>query len=140
MNRHRYPMQSLYADYGRAAVGIAITTVPMVMADISGIAGTIIGLLAAVFIVYGARTAFRQLTVYEVSDQGLRAIGPLGRAIAWGDLTDVQLRYYSTRRDSENGWMQLKVFSAHGNLSLDSTLEGFEELILRAVQVAETRG
>ncbi len=140
MNQHRYPLPSLYADYARAALGIAVTGIPMVMADLSGIAGTIVGLLAVVFIAYGARTAMRQFTVYEVSDQGIRAIGPLGRAIAWADLTDVQVRYYSTRRDNENGWMQLKVFAAQGNLSLDSSLEGFDELILRAVRVAETRG
>src|SRR3546814_11929791 len=49
-------------------------------------------------------TLFRSV---EVGDRGIVARGPLGGAIAWPDLEDLRLRYYSTRRDRTQGWMHM---------------------------------
>ena len=140
MSYHRYPRSTLLADYGRALGGLVIIGIPMVAADLSGWAGIVVGSLAALFLVYGLRTGIRHLTSIDVSEHGIRTIGPIGRAIAWDDMNDVRLRYYSTRRDRRGGWMQLKVSSqAGGKIGFDSSLEGFQDVLEYIVEAAAMR-
>ena len=140
MSHHRYPRKSLLADYARAAVGIAVIGVPMVLADLSGFVGLLVVALWALFAAYGARTAIRHLTTVEVSEIGIRTLGPLAREIPWEELRDIQLRYYATRRDRVGGWMQLKVRGAGGSISLDSTLDGFDDVLAWVAEAAHGRG
>jgi hypothetical protein len=140
MSLHRYPRKSLLADYARAAVGVGVIGVPLVLADLSGLVGLPIITLWALFAAYGVRTAIRHLTTVEVSEIGIRTLGPLGRAIPWEELGDIRLRYYATRRDRVGGWMQLKVRGAGGRISLDSTLDGFDEVLARVAEAAHGRG
>ena len=42
----------------------------------------------------------------EVSDEALRTHGPFGKTVPWTTLDDVQLRYFSTRRDRAKGRAQ----------------------------------
>lgn len=136
MSYHRYPQKSLYADYGRSAVGTILTGIPIIVADLSMVPGLLIGALVLLFLVYGLRTARRHLTVIDVSEIGVRELGPLGSAIPWEELREVQLRYYSTRRDRKDGWMQLKVVGAGGKIGIDSTLEGFDAVVRHVAEAA----
>ena len=70
----------------------------------------------------------------------MESILEIGRAIAWDDMNDVRLRYYSTRRDRRGGWMQLKVTSqAGGKIGFDSSLEGFQDVLEYIVEAAAAR-
>ena len=109
MSYHRYPRKALLADYARSAAGVAVAGVPLVAADLSLVPGLLVGSLVLLFLIYGLRTALRQLRVVDVSEIGIRELGPLGGAIPWDELRQVQLKYYSTRRDSKSGWLQLKL-------------------------------
>jgi hypothetical protein len=51
----------------------------------------------------------------------------------------LRLDYYSTRRDGEGGWMQLRLGDARRTIRIDSGLEGFAELVGEAARAAARR-
>ena len=53
----------------------------------------------------------------------------------------MKLSYFSTKRDRSGGWMQLVVGSAGGRaVKVDSSLDGFYDIVERAARAAESRG
>jgi hypothetical protein len=140
MSVHRYPASALVADYGRAGVGFALTGLPVLFLDPAPAFAWCLGVLAVVFAAFGARTALRQFTSYELSDDGLVARGPWPGRIAWNEIEAVKLRFFSTKRDRKQGWMQLDLKAAHGRIRVDSTLEDFHLIARRAVDAAQARG
>ena len=98
---------------------------------------------AALFLVYFGRTVCRQLTHIELDETGIRVMGPavglLSAAIRWADLCSLRLDYYSTRRDGEGGWMQLRLGDARHTIRIDSELDGFAELVGAAARAAARR-
>lgn len=137
---HRYPFSEIGADYLRAAAGLALTAGPLLFADLLPAIAIVLAGLALLFAGYGLRTYWRQQTAVEVSDEALRTLGPFGKTVPWTTLDDVQLRYFSTRRDRAKGWMQLTVKGQEATIRLDSTLEAFEDVTRRVVVAAEQRG
>ena len=95
---------------------------------------------AALFAVYTVRTLLRQLTVFHSGEQGIAAHGPLASAIAWRDLADLRLRYFSTRRDRKDGWMQLTLRGGGRTMRLESPLIGFADIADRAADAARANG
>ena len=100
--------------------------------------------LAVLFLIYGLRTLQRQVTVAELDETGLHthvaALSTLDRAVRWQSLQDMQLKYFSTRRDRGEGWMQLVLKGASGTVRVDSNLDGFEDIIRRTYAAAQARG
>lgn len=76
----------------------------------------------------------------EVTENGVTAVGPFGGSVRWDELSVLQLRYYSTRRDRGDGWMQLKLRGADGSLRIESALSDFDAVVARAAGAAEHRG
>ena len=68
---HRYPVQSVAADYLRAAAGMALTLGPIVFFNLVVPMVYILGGLGALFLVFGIRTLLRHLTSVEVSAEGV---------------------------------------------------------------------
>jgi hypothetical protein len=139
----RYSSRSLLPDYAGSAVGLAVTLAPLVFSQPATAAGWALGAAAALFLVYFARTVCRQLTHIELDEIGIRVRGPavglLSAAIRWEDLRSLRLDYYSTRRDSEGGWMQLRLRDARRTIRIDSELDGFVDLVRIAVLEARRR-
>ena len=142
---HRYPLKSLVADYIRAAVGVFLPIALMLFTDLLPLVFYAMAALVVLFGIYGLRTAWRHGTVLAVDEDGVRQEGPLGglldRNIAWPEMRDFRLRYYSTRRDGSDGWMHLILRDANGGrIRLDSNLPGFDGIVGRAHAVALDRG
>lgn len=140
MMAYRYPTRALAGDYARAGSGVALTMGPLLFVPASPVMMGILGGLAALFLAFGARTALRQWTVVQVDDAGITAAGPVGSRIDWDDLEGLALAYYSTRRDRTRGWMQLTMKGNGRRVRIDSTIDGFRDIVLAAVRVAESRG
>jgi hypothetical protein len=140
MSVHRYPTSALLADYGRAGVGFALTGLPVLFLDPAPAFAWCLGVLAVIFAAFAARTVLRQITHYELSDEALVARGPWPGRIAWNELEAVKLRFFSTKRDRKEGWMQLDLKAAHGRIRVDSTLDDFPLIARRAVEAANARG
>ncbi len=136
MTRHSYDRRELTRDYIRAAIGLGLTAVPMVVASPGVFLGTILLSLAVLFGGYGLRTRCRSRTFICVDDDGIWAEGPLGSHIKWDSLKELKLNYYSTQRDRAKGWMQLKLRGGGRRLGFDSHLDGFNDIVIQAARAA----
>jgi hypothetical protein len=135
-----YPSRALAADYARSVVGLVIAVLLAWVVQPAAAVTWIMGGCAALFLVYFGRTVCRHLTHIELDEAGLCAKGPLGSAIRWDSLCSVRLEYYSTRRDREEGWMQLKLSGARRSIRVDSELDGFYRLVHAVAAEARRRG
>lgn len=144
MTTHRYERGSLTADYVRAAIGVAIAGGLMVSASPVPMVAVILLLLVILFGVYGIRTWLRQVTVIEVDETGIKSRGPLGqiadREVAWAGLKELQIRFYSVKRDGKDGWMQMIVRGDGSKLRCDSHLGDFETIARHAFDAAVSTG
>jgi len=143
MTSYRYDTSSLAADYARSGAGVVVAGGLLIAADPLPAIGAVLAAATGLFLVYGLRTVVRQLTLLEVDEQGIRTRGPLGglfdRAIAWDDLRDLKLSYFSTQRDRKGGWMQLRVRGDGGAIRCDSSLEDFPHIVEYAYRAARER-
>ena len=140
MRDHRYTVAALTPDYVRAGAGIVLTAGPLVLVNPAPVLAYVLGALALVFALFAARTAIRHGTTIRISSTGIRSLGPFGAAIEWAELSRVDLRYFSTRRDRAKGWMQLRLRAGRRRLRLDSRVDSFESIAARATDEARARG
>jgi hypothetical protein len=141
MSRHSYPPSALLGDYLRAGAGFFPAIAIFAIGRPVGIVeATLVGGFAALFAVFGVRTALRHCTCLEGTEEGLRASGLLRTSISWNELDRMKLAYYSTRRDRREGWMQLELRAGWSTLRVDSRIEGFVNLVRVSAEAAEMRG
>jgi hypothetical protein len=140
----RYSWRDLLPDYAGSIIGLALSLGPLAAVNPALPVAWVLGAVAALFLVYFARTVSRQLTHIDLDETGIRVRGPasglLSAAIRWEDLRSLRLDYYSTRRDREGGWMQLRLRDARRTIRVDSELGGFVELVRAVALQARNRG
>ena len=161
MTRHHYPIGTLSSDYMRVAVGLALTLGPLLLLELAVPIAWLLAALAILFVWFGLRTGLRQLSAVELSPQGIAIRGPFGRQLAWDELAHMKLAYYAPRgwgsprrrdrhhersgerheRDEgQRGWLQLTLQGPRGRpLRIESTLEGFDQVLRRAMAAAVRR-
>ncbi len=139
-----YSWRSLLPDYAGSAIGLAFSLGPLALVHPAQSAAWVLAAIGMLFLVYFGRTVCRQLTHIELDDNGIRVRGPvflrLRAAIRWEGLRSLRLDYYSTRRDREGGWMQLRLRDARRTIRIDSELDGFVDLVRVVVLQARRRG
>ena len=139
-SRFRYSRRSLLPDYAGSSAGFALSLGLIGAVPLALPVAWVTTAAAALFLVYFGRTVCRQLTRIELDETGIRVMGPvvglLSAAIRWTDLCLLRLDYYSTRRDGEGGWMQLRLGDARHTIRIDSDLECFAELAGAAARAA----
>jgi hypothetical protein len=136
----RYPLATLYADYLRAAFGLALTLGPLLLLELADVVVVPLVALGLVFAWFGMRTALRHLSRVELSESAIAVRGPVPRHLAWGDLEVMKLAYYAPRRSRDDGWLQLTLRGAGGrSLRLDSTLAGFDQVLGMASRAARAK-
>lgn len=140
MTCHTYPTQAMLGDYFRAAAGLIPTTALLATIPV-GVAGAMaLSGMAALFAVFGIRTALRHGSQLELNDGVVRASGLFCTSISLRELDRIKLAHYSTRRDGRGGWMQLELRSGSSTLRIDSRLEGFAKVVEVSARAAEARG
>lgn len=140
MSQHRYPIATLYADYGRVAFGLAVTLGPLLLLDLARPVTMLLAALAALFVWFGWRTVLRQVSCVEVSSDAILLRGPWQRRLPWQQLSRLKLAYYAPRRGRDNGWLQLTLRgAAQRSLRVDSTLDDFDHVLRRAVDAAAAK-
>jgi len=138
--RHHYARQSVYGDYARTGVGLLLTLGPLAATGVTGVGAYVLSGLAAVFVLFGARTILRQHAEVTIDAEGVSTTGIRRATVRWGALRRVKLSYFSTRRDRQGGWMQLMLRGDTGLIRVDSQLEGFEVLLARAAEAVNAQG
>ena len=140
MSTYHYPSTALREDYSRAGLGFALTSGLCALAGSEPIALGLLGGCALLFLAFGLRTWRRQRTAIELNEEGISTSGGGCVTLAWRQLTAVKLRYYTTKRDRTGGWMQLNLSAGGRRLSIESTLDGFVEVVRRSARAAEANG
>jgi hypothetical protein len=140
MSMHQFDRPSLYLDYTRAAFGLAVTAGPLLLLDLLPVIAWPFALLALLFAWFGVRTLVRHLSRVELSASRIALEGPLPRSVAWEELREVRLAYFAPRRAHGRGWLQLTLRGrSRRPLRLESTLDGFEDVLRCVRQVVATR-
>lgn len=141
---HRYPARSLMWDYCRAAAGLLIVGLPLVLGSPGVFLTLLLGVVFALFFFYGLRTVNQHMSALEIQEDGIMNHGPRKKFFGWEDLSEVRLRYYSTTRDKvrrnlDTGWMELKLAGPAGQLRIDSEISGFDKILDAVAEVIERR-
>lgn len=145
MSRLYYPFSCLWPDYLRSGLGIAICLGLLLFATPQSVIFILLAGLSLLFAWLGAVTLWRQQIEIQLDSSGVASYGRwrLGRrrrVIPWADASGVTLRYYSTRRDRSEGWLQLTIEGHGGRLRVDSDLIGFPLLVREALSAADRYG
>lgn len=140
MSVHTYPLYSVLGDYIRAVLGVAVSAVPLIFISSRPLITYIFWGLIVVFSGYGLRTLTRHLTRIEATDEGVVANGPIRKAFAWRELSKLRLKYFSTKRDKSNGWLQLEMTGNGRRIDVDSSISGFNDMVARATDAATVNG
>ena len=135
---YRYPLRSVLMEYGYTIIGLAFTLGPLAVTTPLLAITVVLCVMAALFLAFGVRTYIRHNIVVRISDNGIETAGLVRRRITWDELTECKLSYFTTRRDKEDGWMQLRL-KGRMSLRLDSNIEGFREITERALAAARAK-
>lgn len=131
-----YPARSLWPDYTRAGIGLAIALLPMPWVPPGSFGNWLLGLLALLFGGFAAMTWVKHRSTVQMNPGGIRILGPVGRKISWDALDRLALRFYSTRKERGHGWMQLKLSGGGASITIDSNLDRFSLVAARAARAA----
>lgn len=149
--------KALTWDYLRAAFAIFVVAgVAGVTTPWSPVWFIMIALLIA-FVGYLLNTVYRHGLRLELSDAGvtsgwrnpLDAAGPVllfQKHIAWDQLTDINMRYFSRKRDEkQESWIMLRLTGhddagARVTITFDGAHEGFRPVLAQAWTHARARG
>lgn len=135
----RYQASRVWPDVARGLAGFAVTAGPLPWLLGSPIPLFILGGLSVAFGIFTAGAARRLRTVVRLDETGISTSGSGGATVSWDDMQAVDLSYFSTRRDRERGWMQLRVRGNTGTIRVDSSLDGFRTVADRAIAAASAR-
>jgi hypothetical protein len=141
MTELRYPLSALAWDYARGIAGIVICVVILVTNEWHNQLVWLFVGLTILFAIYTMTTLAKNLARFRVSEEGIECGGFRRRAIRWGDLSELALRYYPTSRSRKKGWMTLtlkgKAPQGEAKLTIESSLPGFSEIATRAAYAAK---
>lgn len=143
--RHAYGAEGLWGEGLRAGLGLVLGLGLAFVAPAGGAIFAVGTGLVVLFAAYGGGVWLRRRTVIRSDSTGLAAetglppglpFGLGGRRLDWDAVSGVTLRYFSTRRDRSDGWMQLTVRGPGGRIVAQSTISDFPLLARRAGRAA----
>ena len=138
--RFRYLGSSLVGDYARALVGITVSALPIFIVKLNLIVAGIFSVLVLLFSFFAIRTLQRHATIIETTNVHIAMLAPFERRFVWKDVEIVDLVYFSTWRDRDKGWMQLKVKGNDGVLRIESSINRFDEIAAIVAECATRNG
>lgn len=137
----RHDKWALCRDGMRAVVGMVVCAVPLV----SGVFGP--GWLSGALLIAVAFFGLHLLYILErgaqrvcLDDAGVRVTGWWSRRIDWSALSRLRLRYYRIMYYRGGGWMELRLAAGGWGVVIESSLEGFDRVLVAAVAAAAARG
>lgn len=137
---HRYPIASLVFDGVRAAFGLIVTLGPLAILDVAWPLEWILFALALIFLGFTCQLMAQALTSLELSTDGISRGGPLEQTLTWSDLTFLKLSHYAAPRRASEGWYRLTIRDTRGVLKVNSTIDGFDDILAAAVRAADRGG
>jgi len=135
---HRWRPAALAGDLVRGVLALGGALMLGLVMPIGSVAFAFVAGLVVVFALYLAGTLSRLRSRVEVDEWGLRVSGGLfgAKTLKWAELERFELRYFSLRRDRQEGWMDLKLKGRGRMIALDDRLDRFHEVLARAWDAA----
>ncbi len=135
-----YSTKEITKEYWRSGMGITLSLVPLLLLSPSSVIVYILGSFLCLFVFYGVRTYCRNKMKVILGDQAIQVTGLWEKLIQWEELEELKLAYFTTRRDGENGWMQLRLKGRGDRLRVESTITDFWELVSMCAHKARENG
>jgi hypothetical protein len=133
---YSYPRHTLLMDGLRAGFGLSITFGPLLFLTISRPLTIVLWGLGLIFLWFGCRLIAQCMISIVPADDGLSINGFRRWFFGWRDLTGLKLAYYAPFRRREAGWYRLTLVGKERAVRLDSTLDGFDDLLRSALAAA----
>lgn len=143
MTVYRYPRRALIGDYVRAAAGLGVGLGVLISVPPAPAIVVVFGGITLLFLVFALRTLQRQLVQVEITSDGILAAGLISRSVPWRTLDRLTLRYYGSRRqqrEGSGGFWQLTLRGGSTSVRLESSIEGFDEIVRQAAIAAQANG
>lgn len=140
-----YPASRLWPDYLRSGLGLLACLGLLLFAAPQSVIFALLTGLSLLFAWLGAMTLWRQQIEIELDSSGVAShsrwgIGRRRTVVPWADIKGISLRFYSTRRDRSEGWLQLTIEGRNARVRVDSNLTGFPHLVRLALTAADRKG
>lgn len=139
MTELRYAPTAVAGDVLRALAGAAVCAGVLLGASPVPWLAVLLALACLLFVSFGARAVWRVRQRFALRDEGLQ-LEHRGCLLAWSSLRRFRLKYFSTRRDHRDGWLELRLGFADGDVQVDSRLIGFDGLLDMALNRAVAAG
>lgn len=130
MSQHTYPRSSLATAYFKAGFGLLVSGGALFFLNLSEGLLIVFGILFLMFMVFSIKVVLRSTTIVRLSQEGMHVTGTLRapRFLRWEDAEGLKISYFSTRRDRENGWMQLRFYVRGRHITIDSSISQFDTI------------
>jgi len=134
-SEYAYTRTDLGRDYIRAVIGLAICIAPFIWLEPALYLVVVLIVMGAVFALLLWQTVIRQITRVIVDDHGITLISFRRRTIAWEQLRQFQLSYF-TNWKSMKGFMELKLKGPGVAMNIGSGIEDFRDIVMAASEAA----
>jgi len=130
--QYYYTISILRSDYIKSSIGMALpVTVLFSFSDLSGLSW-ISAIIFLLFFIIFIRTLIRNFTRITISDKCIRVRIFRERELSWKNLSGFQVYYYKAWRFGGDNWMRVVLRDSNIKLAIESSLEGFEHVVLKA--------
>jgi len=144
MKQFRYPPRVLFGDYLRSAAGLFVGFGVLLAVPPTPVVLVIFGAIAALFAVFGLRTAHRHHLRVAVTENEIACRGAITKVLPWAEIEAMKLRYFGSRRSKwrplGSGFMQMTLKGGGSAMTFESSIEGFDWIAARAAAAMRARG
>ena len=118
-------------DYFKALIGICFSLVPYLFFKISNELTFIFIFIFIIFVYYGFETFLRNISEIIVTDNGIYQKNAIlkEKYLSWDKIDTIKLRYFSTRRDKEKGWLELSIYKNNRKIKIYSSITNFSIIL-----------
>ena len=130
--QYYYTISILRPDYIKSSIGMALPVLVLFsFSDLSGLLWVSAIIFLLFFIIF-IRTLIRNLTRITISEKCIKVRVFRERELYWGNLSGLQVYYYKAWRFGGDNWMRVVLRDSNIKLGIESSLEGFEHVVLKA--------
>ena len=130
--QYYYTISILRPDYVKSSIGMALPVVVVFFfSDLLGLLW-ISAIIFLLFFIIFIRTLIRHFTRITISEKCIKVRMFRERELSWRNLSGLQVYYYKAWRFGGDNWMRVVLRDSNIKLAIESSLEGFEHIVLKA--------
>ena len=130
--QYYYTISVLRPDYIKSSIGMALPVVVLFFfSDLLGLFW-ISAIIFLLFFIIFIRTLIRHFTRITISEKYIKVRMFRERELSWRNLSGLQVYYYKAWRFGGDNWMRVVLRDSNIKLAIESSLEGFEHIVLKA--------